>query len=81
MDVLALALAALILLLMLAYARAPGVAWTVVTAAWFWGAHELLGGWPAGLEIAGVILAVLAVLLLLPPLRLALVTGDRKSVV
>ncbi len=80
MDGLALVLAALIGCLILAYSRAPGIAWTLVAAGWFWGAFELLGGLPWPLMAAGVGLLALAILLLLPPLRLTLVTRPMLNV-
>jgi acyl-CoA dehydrogenase len=80
MTWLALALAALILLAILMYARAPGIAWLLAGGAWFFGAAELTGGWDAALIVAGGALLALGLLLIVPPLRRALFTGPMLGV-
>ncbi|MDB5803530.1 MAG: hypothetical protein JWN73_852 [Betaproteobacteria bacterium] len=65
----ALALAALIALTVLMYARAPGIAWLLAGAAWFFAAAELTGGWNLPLIVAGAALLTLLLLMVLPPLR------------
>jgi len=80
MTWLALALAALIALTILAYSRASGLAWALTVGAWFWAAAELDGGWSLPLLVPGALLLALAVLLIVAPIRRAILTRPMLDV-
>ena len=80
MTWLALALAALILLTILMYARAPGIAWVVAGGAWFFAAAQLGQGWSLPLILAGAVLLAAALLLIVPPLRRTVFTRPMLNV-
>ena len=80
MTWLALAIAALILLIVLMYARAPGIAWLLAGGAWFFTAAELTEGWNIPLMICGGLWVLGNLALMLPPLRRAIFSGPMLAV-
>lgn len=76
----ALGLVALIVLATLMYVRAPGYAWGVAGAAWFFGAAQAAGGWDPVLAGIGIVLLAALLLMIVPPLRRAVFTRPMLGV-